>query len=67
MLFKGHVNYILSPNRQRYFVGVFSKMPKQFLKKLSGAWAWLPGLAFGYGVYKWANWKEADIKYQHRV
>jgi hypothetical protein len=30
-------------------------MPKTFLKKLSGAWAWLPGLGIGYGIYKWVR------------
>jgi hypothetical protein len=64
---KGHVNYILSPNRQRYFVGFFSNAPQKFLKKLGGAWAWAPGLAFGYGCYTWANWKEKDIAHSHRL
>lgn len=64
---KGHVNYLLSPNRQRYFVGFVSGIPARWGKKLANNWAWIPGIFGGFALYKWANWKEADIKRQHRM
>jgi hypothetical protein len=42
-------------------------MPKKFVKKISGAWAWAPGLIAGYSIYAYANWKEAQIKIDHRL
>jgi len=55
---KGHVNYILSPHRSRYFVGFFTGAPARWTKKLMGAWAWAPGIISGIAIYEYAQYKE---------
>ncbi len=64
---KGHVNYLLSPYRQRYFVGFFSKMPERYMKKLRNNWAWMPAILGGYALTVWAEWKGDQIKRSHRI
>ena len=65
---EGQVTQHLSPFEQNVVSSLFKDVPNKILKKVTDfLFEAGPGLAFGVGIYYYAEWKYNQIAFHHRV